>query len=210
MAAVSLAACMSSARADEVTIAGSSLGAFGANPFSVTAIDSTGNITFHAAPSFNVTTFGGVGTVNPNIGTFDVGSVSPGQNLTPQTFSVQLTFTLPVVINGGPQAQFSSVVTGSITNDPNVGGPYVDFGPTGVGSQGVTQHFTFVNSQYKGAFDLTINDLALNSNTLNQQLEAHISGAQQSLVPEPGSLALILPGLAPFGFALRRRRRSSK
>jgi len=35
-------------------------------------------------------------------------------------------------------------------------------------------------------------------------------GALATVTPEPGSLALILPGLAPLGFALRRRRRSSK
>lgn len=107
-----------------------------------------------------------------------------------------VTFTAPGDANPS-QALFIDTITGSVTAN-NQGGVFVDFDNT-------VQHFTFGND---GSFNFFVNDVSLNagktiafSGTI-----LVIEPRQTGVIPEPGTYALLLAGLAAVGFMARRRK----
>ena len=95
------------------------------------------------------------------------------------------------------KAKFIDTITGSVTAN-NQGGVFVDFDNT-------VQHFTFGND---GSFNFFVNDVSLNagktiafSGTI-----LVIEPRQTGVIPEPGTYALLLAGLAAVGFMARRRK----
>ena len=97
-----LAFGQSSARADEVTISGSTTG-------TVTGIP---RLTFTGAPSFTVTTTQGVGSLiglNNNLGTFTLSIAGLGQaQSVAGSFIVNIMFTGPAGIDGGQGRSFNA------------------------------------------------------------------------------------------------------
>ena len=173
------------ARADEVTISGSTTGSV----VGVPQLTFTGN-------NFTGTTALGVGSLSDanRLGTFTL------TNDTTQplagSFTLNVTFTAPAGITGGQGTTYMATITGSVSPNVDQGGATIRF-------DNPTQVFTFNNGTTAGTFTLTVNDVFVQSGR-SAALQAGITG-QQSTIPEPMTMVLFGTGLA--GIAARARRR---
>lgn len=181
-----LAAGAAEARADEVTISGTTSGS-----------STVPQLTF-AGNSFTGTTFMGVGALSGanNLGTLTL-NPSAGQ-LVAGTFTLNVTFTVPAGIQGGQGSSFTAQITGSVSPVANQGGVFVDFVNT-------PQTFTFNNGTTSGTFTLTLADLFVQTGQ-SAQITAGITG-QQEPIPEPMTMLLLGTGLAGVAAKVRRRKK---
>jgi hypothetical protein len=116
------------------------------------------------------------------------------------TFDLALTFLAPLGVEGSTVVE--ATLQGKVKHDK--GSVFIDFGPA--------QSFTFANEAGSGGFDLTINDIKLNSkdghhHAVSQVLTGKITNAfdPPSAVPEPQSVVLLGTLVLLTGFVLRRR-----
>lgn len=202
-----LAAAFSpAAQASEITVAGYTNGCFGAcSPPDFSGIQTASilgltyqNSTFNQGSSGGFIALGTNGTTPGtqnfnNFGSFTL-TATPG-TYTGQNFSLLATFTLPTVINGSNTTTYNALLTGSVT-DANNGGILLDFDNTPL-------VFTFSNASASGSFNLIVQDAFLTPGK-TVGFSAFISGAQQSAVPEPATLAVVGAGLLGL-VGLRRR-----
>jgi hypothetical protein len=185
---VILGATHSSARADEVTISGSTAGAT-----SVPSLGFTGN-------QFTGTTALGIGSLS---GANNLGQLSLATGpleLIGGIFQLNITFTAPTGIAGGQGADYIATVLGSVS-------PNVDQGGVNVHFQNPTQTFTFSDGLNTGSFSLTVADLFVQTGR-TANLTAGITGQQAPAVPEPATLLLLGSGITGVAVKLRRRRKA--
>jgi hypothetical protein len=178
------------ARADEVTISGSTTGVVSGVP----------QLTF-AGNNFTGTTALGVGSLSGSnsLGSFFL-STAPTQALS-GSFTLNVTFTVPAGINGGQGTSYTATITGSVSPNIDQGGVLVHF-------NNPTQTFTFSNATGTGSFTLTIADVFVQTGR-SAQLTAGFTGQQQNPVPEPMTMLLFGTGLAGVAAKVRRRRQAA-
>ena len=194
-----LALAQGVARADEVTIAGSTSGNFGGtttglsysnSTFNITTVNGTANFGAAADPGNNFNNLGSF-TLAPNSGTLN------------GTFTLTISFTAPAGIAGPGSAVFTATVTGNV-GTTNSGGVSIDFDPSTR-----TQVFTFSNSNGTGSFTLTLPDFIGVNSGQTIALSGKITGAQQTTIPEPATMLLLGTGLAGIAAGARRRRKAA-
>ncbi len=189
---VIIGASHSIARADEVTISGSTSG-------SVTGVP---QLTFTGNASFAGTTALGIGSLS---GANSLGSLflvtAPTQPLN-GSFTLNVSFTAPTGINGGQGAIYTAIITGSVS-------PNLDQGGVNILFNNPSQLFTFNNGTNNGTFSLTVPNLFVQTGR-SAQLTAGITGQQTAVVPEPTTLLLMGTGLTGVMAKLRQRRRARK
>ena len=181
------------ARADEVTVTGSTTG-------TVTGVP---QLTF-AGNSFTGTTALGIGSLSGanRLGTFTL-QTGPLQAVS-GTFQLNITFTQPAGINGGQNTSYTATVIGSVSPNVDQGGVNITFNQPAGGTV-----FTFNNGTSTGTFTLTIANLFVqNGSTAN--LTAGFTGQQRAVVPEPATLLLLGTGLSGAAAGIRRRRRAAQ
>lgn len=196
--------------ADEVSFSTNTtkgcFGLLGCSPSSTTA--STLSLSF-AGSSMPLTT-STAGNLDITLGNLTL--VNDANLLLPDAyvgiFTTQISFALPVTIQGGQTTSFSAPYIGSVSRLLG-GGVGIDFNCLLCSN---TQHFTFANSSYTGSFDLTIDHLNLlvgshrNDPIDTELLIGHITNAQETpAVPEPASLVMVGSGLLTVAGGLRRR-----
>ena len=179
------------ARADEVTISGSTTGVITGVP----------QLSFTGNNSFTNTTFLGVGALSGanNLGTFFL-STAPG-TLVAGTFTLNVTFTSPTGINGGQGTTYTASITGSVSPVVNNGGVNINFNNNPV-------VFTFSNGTASGSFSLALADVFVETGQA-VNLTAGTTG-QQSAIPEPATLFLLGTGLTGIAAKMRKRRKDRK
>jgi len=181
------------AKADPVTVSGTSTGTVTGTAASFLTF--TGN-------TFSATTAGGVGSFSGTnrIGTFALSSTA-GETPVSGNFTLNLTFTAPSGIDGGPATTYTATVSGTIST-PTVGGVEIVF-------DNPNQTFTFTNANGSGTFTVELaNNLFVQSgNTAN--LTAGLRG-DQTPVPEPATMLLLGTGLAGVAARIRKRRKNAQ
>ena len=191
MAITFLAFGQSSARADEVTVSGSTTGTVSGIP----------RLTFNGSPGFTVTTAQGVATLigpNNNLGTFTltIAGLDQAQSVA-GSFTLNITFTGPTGIVGGQGQTFNANLTGRILPFSGFEGVLFDFDNTPV-------VFTFNDGVNSGSFTLALPDLLVPSGNSGAQITARITGSQ-SAIPEPATLLLLGTGVIGFAAGARPR-----
>ncbi len=207
-----LAVSSSEARADEVTFAGYTNGAFN-NPAppntSATQTASLFGLNYVNSTIQSGTTvngFRGIGgnpTAPPtqnsnNLGAFNLANTENVYN--GNTFTLRVTFTAPTGINGGNTTLFTAMLIGSVTSVGN-GGVQIDFDNT-------PRFFTFSSGGISGSFNFSVNDLALDPGQ-TAAITGQITAAQQTAIPEPMTMLLLGTGLAGVAARVRKRRNSA-
>ena len=181
----------SSARADEVTISGSTTGTVSGIP----------RLTFTGSPNFTVTTTLGVATLiglNNNLGTFSLSIAGLGQaQSVAGSFTLNITFTGPAGIAGGQGRSFNANLTGTIWPFSGFEGVLIDFDNTPV-------LFTFNDGVNNGSFTLALPDVLVPSGDSGVQITARLTGSQTA-IPEPATLFLLGPGLIGVAAAVRSK-----
>lgn len=158
-----------SARADEITLAGSS----SSTPPS--------GISFLPG-SFNGMTSGGFVAFS-NLGSFSLST-------TPTTYSgvvnLQVAFSLPTGITGGGSTTFVANLFGNVSTTATGGVSIVFSNPT--------QTFAFSNGSGSGSFTFTVNSISINPGGTTA-VSGFVTNAVFTPVPEPSGLVLLGAGL---------------
>jgi hypothetical protein len=180
------------ARADEVTISGSTTGF-------VTGVP---QLTFAGNPFFTNTTALGTGALSGanNLGTFSL-STDP-LNPVAGAFTLNVTFTSPTGIAGGQGTTYTAVISGSVAPNLNQGGVNINFDTNS------PVVFTFDNGTTSGTFSVAVADLFVESG--NQANVTAGTTGQQNAIPEPATLLLLGTGLTGVAAKLRKRRQDRK
>lgn len=181
----------SSARADEVTISGSTTGTVSGIP----------RLTFTGSPNFTVTTTLGVASLiglNNNLGTFtlSIAGLDQAQSVA-GSFTLNITFTGPGGIAGGQGRSFNANLTGTISPFSGFEGVLIDFDNAPV-------LFTFNDGVNSGSFTLALPDVLIPSGSSGAQITARITGSQTA-IPEPATLFLLCTGLIGVAACARTR-----
>ena len=178
------------ARADEVTVSGSTTG----------SVVGVSQLTF-AGNAFTGTTALGVGSLSGTnrLGTFSL-STAPLQPVA-GNFTLNVTFTLPSGIAGGPNTTYTATIQGSVSPNVGQGGVSITFANP-------SQTFTFNDGTNSGSFTLTVADLFVQSGQ-SANLTAGIRGSQNP-IPEPATMFLLGTGLAGVAAKFRKRRKAKR
>lgn len=180
------------ARADEVTVSGTTLGNFN-NMSSNTLLGLTYNSSF-----FNATTSNGFVVLNnapnPELTNFNnLGSITldgPAANYNGNTFTLRVQLNAPGGIVGGNVF----TLTGNISSTTG-GGVFIDFDNT-------PRTFSFMNDSGSGLFTFSVGDVTV---LLGGTVAITSTFTVPGQVPEPATITLLTIGLATIGTKLRRK-----
>lgn len=191
------ATALVSARADEVTIAGSTSGSFSAS-----GTNSNQKLTFNGG-SFDQSTFLNFGAVggmtDNNFGTMTLGfSANPGQTYS-GTFDLFITFTAPAGITGGQDATYTALVQGTLGPAGTPGGVSINF------ASGGAQTFTFASGANSGSFTLSLDNLSISPGR-TVAITGSFTGSQNTTNVPDGGATVALLGVALVGVAALRRK----
>jgi hypothetical protein len=180
--------CVSQAQV--ILVAGSDVGRFNANSFTILPNDTQTllGLTFRGSTFSDTTAAGfvafGAQPLNPNFNNFGSFALTTAANsYAGNTFTLRLMFTNPAVTNG----DFMADILGTVSNTGG-GGVSVDFGGP--------QTFNWSG----GTFTVEVDDT-----NINPGFAAPITGNVR-VVPEPASMAVMAIGA--IGLLVRRRRKS--
>lgn len=206
------------ARADEVTIAGSTSGTF-TNATNMNTGPSLMGLTYINS-TFNVTTSGGSANLNGspatptsgtnlnNLGSFYLAPPPPNtlDNYNGSTFTLTITFTAPTGITGGQAQSFTATLVGHVINIPSLQSYSIN-----VDFDNTPQVFSYTMADGStGTFTLTVNDVNGITPNFAQAITGTFTNASQTTAastPEPATILLLGTGLAgAFGESRRRRR----